>query len=207
MSNSTMQTRTLAARLAACAGVAILVSCAGNADTESTGASQSALNAQPERAVGIQTGVAAPPRTVMSFRTSYGVDGPFIDDTSIRGVKGDELPWTIAGIEGSLDAAGRLRIQVRGLVFSNDDIVPASLRGINDEEKFRALVSCISEGEDGKIHTVNVTTTGFQATQLGDSHIDTTVKLPKACLAPVIFIMAGTEDKWFAVTGVELEGD
>jgi hypothetical protein len=29
------------------------------------------------------------------------------------------------------------------------------------------------------------------------------VTLPNPCVAPVVFILAGSEDKWFAVTGFE----
>ena len=50
-----------------------------------------------------------------------------------------------------------------------------------------------------------ITTDGFPATPSGDSEIDTTVELPSPCVAPVVFVIAGSEDKWFAVTGVELE--
>jgi hypothetical protein len=33
------------------------------------------------------------------------------------------------------------------------------------------------------------------------------VTLPNPCVAPVIFVLAGSEDKWFSVTGFESEGD
>jgi len=38
-----------------------------------------------------------------------------------------------------------------------------------------------------------------------NSSIDTFVSLPKQCVAPIIIVMAGSEDFWFAVTGVESE--
>jgi hypothetical protein len=31
------------------------------------------------------------------------------------------------------------------------------------------------------------------------------VTLPEECVAPIVFVVAGSEDKWFAVTGVSLE--
>ena len=31
--------------------------------------------------------------------------------------------------------------------------------------------------------------------------------LPNPCVAPVIFVLAGSEDKWFSVTGFEAEED
>ena len=99
---------------------------------------------------------------------------------------------------------GHLRISVRGLVFANDDSVPPELRGINDETEFRGLVSCLVENGK-KIGTVNITTAGFPATRSGDSDIDTFVTLPGQCVAPIIFVMSGSEDKWFSVTGGEAE--
>src|SRR5437016_14237855 len=81
---------------------------------------------------------AEPPGTVIiSFGTMYGVDGPFVDSTFIRGVRGDELPWEVGSARGSLTSDGHLRINVRGIVFANDPSVPANLRGINDESQFR----------------------------------------------------------------------
>ncbi len=145
---------------------------------------------------------AQPGTVILSFGTMYGVDGPFIDSTFIRGVRGDELPWIVGSARGSLTTDGHLRLGVRGIVFANDASVPANLRGINDESQFRGLVSCLIENGK-KIGTVNITTVGFPATQSGDSDIDTFVALPGQCVAPIIFVMSGSEDKWFAVTGAE----
>jgi len=147
--------------------------------------------------------LAAPGRDIISFGSMYGVDGPFINDTSIRGVLGDELPWTIRSARGSLTTDGHLRVTVRGLVFANDPSVPPELRGINDETQFRALVSCLVEKNKNKIGTVNITTAGFPATRSGDSDIDTFVNLPDQCVAPIIFVLSGSEDKWFSVIGAE----
>jgi len=135
----------------------------------------------------------------------YGVDGPFVGDANpIRGVVGDELPWEVASARGRLDTDGHLRIHVRGLVFTHDPEVPPDKQGINDEEDFRALVSCLSEDESqSAITTVNVTTEGFPATPTGDSDIDAMVALPSPCVAPIVFVLSGSEDKWFAVVGFE----
>ena len=44
-----------------------------------------------------------PPRVILRFGTSYGVDGPFLGATnSIRGIPGDDLPWEVERIEGIL---------------------------------------------------------------------------------------------------------
>jgi hypothetical protein len=135
----------------------------------------------------------------------YGVDGPFLGGAfAIRGVEGDELPWEIDDVHGRLDADGHLSLRIRGLVFKDEEGVPEELRGINDETEFRAAVSCLTE-EGDQVTTVNVVTRGFPATRSGDSVIRTTVELPNPCVAPVVLVLAGSEDKWFAVTGFESE--
>jgi hypothetical protein len=146
-----------------------------------------------------------PGRTLIAFDTMYGVDGPFLGDAfAIRGVEGDEAPWEIDEVRGNLDAEGHLTILVKGLVFKDDPSVPPELRGKNDEAEFRGLVSC--ETEDGdQVVTRNVVTRGFHATTTGNSVIRATVDLPNPCVAPIVMVLAGSEDKWFAVTGFESE--
>ena len=145
-------------------------------------------------------------RVLLSFQTMYGVDGPFVGEGNpIRDVIGDELPWEIAkSIKGKLDTAGHLKITVRGLVFKDDPSVPAELIGKNDEAEFRGLVSCLSE-EGKSVVTKNVLTPGFPATVEGDAVIDTQIELPNPCVAPIVMVLAGSEEKWFAVTGFEAE--
>ena len=141
---------------------------------------------------------------VLAFTTLVGVDGALVDSDAIRGVKGDELPWEVGEASGFLTAGGRLHISVRGLVFPSDDpAVPEELRGINDESHFRGLVSVV--GEDGAVQ--NLATDPFPASRRGSSEINAKVTLPDYSFAPIIFILAGSEDKWFAVTGVEASGE
>jgi hypothetical protein len=146
-------------------------------------------------------------RKILTFSTMYGVDGPFVgEDNPIRDVIGDELPWTVDGfIIGDLDTRGHLRILVHGLVFADDPSVPPNLVGTNDEADFRGLVSCLVEADDGTVQTQNVVTDGFPATVHGDSYIHATIELPDTCVAPIVMVLAGSEDKWFAVTGFESE--
>lgn len=139
----------------------------------------------------------------LAFGSMYGVDGPFVNSAAIRGVLGDELPWQVKSAHGLLTTDGRLHITVRGLVFTNDPEVPANLRGINDEATFRGLVSCLSESAAGALITVNVATSGFRATRSGDSEINARITLPDPCVAPIVFVLSGSEDKWFAVIGHE----
>lgn len=144
---------------------------------------------------------------ILTFDTMYGVEGPFLGETNaIRGVVGDEAPWEIEHfIKGRLTKSGRLQIVVRGLVFGDDPtLVPPELIGKNDEENFRGLVSCLTE-EGETVVTRNVETAGFPADEDGNSFIDARIDLPNPCIAPVVFVMAGSEEKWFAVTGFEHE--
>ena len=145
------------------------------------------------------------PQLIVAFRTMYGVDGPFLGSTNeIRDVEGDDLPWVVRSARGSLDSTGHLRIQVRGLVFADDPLVPPELVGTNDDDEFRGLVSCLTEVGD-TVTTQNVATKGFPATPTGDSNIDAHVDLPNPCVAPIVFVLGGDEDKWFAVMGFESE--
>jgi hypothetical protein len=140
---------------------------------------------------------------LLSFSTMFGVDGAYVEEANaIRGVAGDELPWEVEGsATGRLTETGRLVITVRGLVFKSAPPVPRELWGKNDEAEFRALVSCL----DDTASVVNVVTAGFPATRVGDSDIDAQLQLPETCVAPLVFVLSGSEDKWFSVTGMEAE--
>jgi len=150
--------------------------------------------------------------SVMSFTSMAGVDDSFLNNTVVRGVKGDELPWDVGTVNGSLSTDGHLQLNVTGIVFADDPLVPPELRGINDEDEFRAVVSCLTNGRHndtgdspghghGLVGTRNIFTDGFPATRTGDSNMDAMVTLPNPCVAPIIFVVAGSEDKWFSVTG------
>ena len=143
--------------------------------------------------------------TLLAFHSMYGVDGPFVGNTFLlRGFPGDELPWTIASAAGRLDTDGHLTVRIRGLVFTDDKEVPPQMRGINDESEFRAVVSCVSEKGERVVRR-NVITEPFPATRTGNAYIRTTIELPNPCVAPTVLILAGSEDKWFAVVGFESE--
>ena len=144
---------------------------------------------------------------ILAFDTMYGVEGPLLDPANaIRGIVGDEAPWEIEHfIRGRLDTSGRLRIAVKGLVFADDPLSPPDFIGKNDEPTFRAVVSCLTEDPQGAIVVENVTTDPFPASLEGDSFIHQDLELPNPCIAPIIFVTAGSEEKWFAVTGFESE--
>jgi hypothetical protein len=142
-------------------------------------------------------------KTLLAFQTMYGVDGPFVgEENPVRGVIGDELPWEIEAVDGKLETNGHLHLEVRGLVFADEPGVPPDIIGTNDEDQFRALVSCLTEKGD-KVVEANVVTRGFPATPQGDSVIDAHLQLPNPCVAPIVMVLAGSEDKWFAMTGFE----
>lgn len=144
-----------------------------------------------------------PKKPLLDFQSMYGVDGPFLGDGNpIRDTIGDELPRTIKSVKGQLFTNGQLTIQVRGLVFADDPQVPADKRGVNDETQFRGLVSCLTE-EGDQVVAKNVVTPSFPATTTGNANVKATVSLPNPCIAPIVMILGGSEDKWFAVTGFE----
>ena len=159
-------------------------------------------------ASGRHHGDAAALPNILTFDTMYGVEGPFLGEgNALRGVVGDEAPWEVEHfIKGRLAKNGRLQIVVRGLVFADDPSVPPDLVGKNDEETFRGLVSCLTE-EGETVVTANVETGGFPADEEGNSFIDEKLDLPNPCIAPIVFVMAGSEEKWFAVTGFESEDE
>jgi hypothetical protein len=136
---------------------------------------------------------------IIAFGTMYGVDGPFVGHTQIRNVRGDEQPWAVGSASGYLTSDGHLVINVTGIVFA-PGAQPPSIVGTNDEATFRGLVSCLVENKN-TVSTVNISTAGFPATTSGNSNIDAHITLPPQCVAPIIFVMSGSEDKWFAVTG------
>ena len=146
------------------------------------------------------------PPALIAFGSMYGVDGPFVGDTNpLDDIPGDELPWEIESARGRLDVDGNLVLAVRGLVFANEpDLVPPNLIGTNDEDQFRATVSCLTEQGNAVVRQ-NVTTEGFPADHEGNSFIHAHLTLPNPCVAPAVFVLAGSEDKWFAVTGFESE--
>lgn len=154
-------------------------------------------------------GGQSPNAKILTFSTMHGVFGPFLSDLNpIRGVIGDDLPWVVRGsAKGKLDRTGRLKIRIKGLVFPNDPSVPPELRGINDEPSFRALVSCMTVTAQDQVVTTNVSTGNFAANSRGDSNIEAALQLPNPCLAPIIFILGGSDGTWFAVSGVESAAD
>jgi hypothetical protein len=118
----------------------------------------------------------------------------------VRGLAGGGLPWMIRSATGSLRQNGHVLVIVRGLVLANASSVPAALRGKNPVPDFRAIVSCQAIGSGNTATVDNVSTGNFKATMAGNSKIDAKVKLPRPCIAPIIFVTA-PNSAWFAATG------
>jgi hypothetical protein len=108
----------------------------------------------------------------------------------------------IRSATGSLKQNGRVLVVVRGLVLANQPSVPAALRGTNPIADFRAIVSCQSIGTGNAATIVNVSTGNFTASKTGNARISARVRLPKPCIAPIVFVTAPAgSNAWFAATG------
>jgi hypothetical protein len=138
--------------------------------------------------------------TVLRFDTMAPVTGPYVGTANpLRGVPGGGLPWMIRSAKGSLERDGRLVVKVRGLVLAKQSPVPAALQGTNPLADFQAIVSCQSIGAGDSATIANVTTGGFKANPAGDSVIVARVKLPRPCIAPIVFVTG--PGIWLAATG------
>jgi len=138
--------------------------------------------------------------TVLRFDTMAPVTGPYVGTANpLRGVPGGGLPWMIRSAKGSLEHDGRLVVRVRGLVLADEAPVPAALQGTNPLADFQAIVSCQSIGAGGTATVANVTTGDFTASPAGNSTIVARVKLPRPCIAPIVFVTG--PGIWLAATG------
>ena len=142
----------------------------------------------------------ADPGTILRFDVMTPVTGPYVGTSHpIRMVPGGGLPWMISEGSGSLSRDGRLQVRVHGLVLADNSAVPANLRGTNPVADFEAIVSCQTI-TGGTATVTNVSTGQFPASPTGNADIKARVKLPKPCIAPVVFV-ASPGGAWFAATG------
>ena len=172
--------------------IGLLLTAVGSAALVSTAAVQGVAAAAGE--------AAHPAAVVLSFDTMAPVTGPYVGTPNpIRGIAGGGLPWIITSGRGTLRANGQVSISVRGLVLARTSSVPPALRGTNPVKDFVAIVSCQSIGKGGTATVVNRTTRKFPASKAGNSRIQGMVKLPRTCIAPIVFV-AGP-GFWLAATG------
>ena len=151
--------------------------------------------------LGASAPAGADPGTILKFTTMTPVTGPYVGAANpIRTVPGGGLPWMISSGTGSLTRDGHLQITVVGLVLADAAPVPASLRGTNPVPDFVGIVSCQAISASGKAIVVNVKTGQFAASMAGNATIKAKVKLPRPCIAPIVFVAAPT-GAWFAATG------
>lgn len=148
-------------------------------------------------------------RTVLKFQSMVGVPKAYTGARSpIRGINGGGLPWVVASASGELKESGALKVKVRGVVFdpSDLDVIGRGLANQNTVANFRAIVSCQSIDAAGVANVVNVSTdlfpatTGFAADGGGNAEIETTLSLPRPCIAPIIFVTSPA-GSWFTATG------
>lgn len=138
--------------------------------------------------------------TVLRTETMAPVVRPYTGAANaIRGVNGGGVPWALTAGRVKLDAAGNLRVDVRGL------IVP-QIGNFNPAAFFRATVSCLSIDAGGNPVTRNIPTTNGAEVMIGDpkdgnARIRAQVELPKPCIAPIVFVTSAN-GSWFATTGL-----
>jgi hypothetical protein len=137
-----------------------------------------------------------PGSTVLKFKTMVGTVAPYTGAANaIRGVPGAGAPWSIDTANGKLDENGDLSIKVTGLIITGT--------GANPVPTFRAVVSCQSIA-GGAAVVVNRVTAPFPASTAGDAAFKGNLDLPSPCIAPIVFVTAGTGNPpgvWFSVTG------
>ncbi len=144
--------------------------------------------------LGIDVAAAGENPDILKFETMVGNSGPFIGMMNpIRGVPAGGAPWVVlGGAVGELKQDGQLTIEVRGLVLASTHMNPSP--------NFRGLVSCLGIGDAGEVVEVNLSTEDFPADMDGNSDIESAVKLPTPCFAPIIFVTSPA-GSWFAITG------
>jgi hypothetical protein len=122
------------------------------------------------------------------------VTGPFVGPANpIRGFGGGGAPWVIASGSGELAANGELEVRVRGLVLERT--------GVNPFTQFGVFVSCLTTADPTGANPISAGL--FAATPTGDMDAETTISLPRPCVAPIVFVTSPTTPaRWFATTGV-----
>jgi hypothetical protein len=134
---------------------------------------------------------------ILSFKTLFPLEAPYIGPTTIRGIPGAGAQWAITQGSGELHVNGRLKVRTKGLIVVK--------LGKNPITMFQAVVSCMSIGAGPSATVVNVSTDPYPADMQGDSLVNTHIDLPSPCIAPIIFVaipasMSGAQ-RWIAVTG------
>ena len=146
------------------------------------------------------------PKVILQSNTMVGVSGAFVGDANpVRGIPGDDEPWTAPKtVAVRLTSSGSLFIFVRGLLIEDGPNVPPEDVGTNPDDTFKGVVSCLTE-ENGMVVEKNVPTKPFPADKHGNSIISQKLSLPSPCVAPIVMVLDGDANAWFAMTGFESE--
>jgi hypothetical protein len=144
------------------------------------------------------TPVQASDHKILVFDTMVGIPQAFTGTQNpIRNINGGGLPWMLTSADGSLNASGKLDLDIEGLVLA-----AGPNAGTNPIANFRVIVSCLTN--DGSVDNVVSglfpATTGAAVDGGGNAKIKTTLTLPQPCIAPLIFVTS-PGGAWFAVTG------
>jgi hypothetical protein len=115
---------------------------------------------------------------------------------TIRGVLPGGAPWTLTRGRTRLTRAGRLSVDVEGLVITATN---TSLDGTTGPvTKVAASLTC--EASTPSV----VSTATVPLSPEGDARIDERIALPKTCLAPIVLVRANSSSgPWIAATGFE----
>jgi hypothetical protein len=106
---------------------------------------------------------------------------------TLFGVSGGGVAWQLDEGQATLTAAGRLHVEVEGLVLLSS--------GVNPIPTGVAIVTCSG--------VVAATTDAVPFSSSGNAEVDATVSLPSPCFAPAVLFAGVTPngDRWFAATG------
>ena len=153
---------------------------------------------------------SADDENILRFETMVGNRRPYVGPAgAIRGVNGAGRPWVIRSADGRLEADGKFKLEVEGVVFDPNDQsnIDAGLAGRNTVEQFGAIVSFQSVDASGAPNVVNLrvgavpATLGAAKDGGGNAEFEAKLDLPKPCIAPIVFVTNTTFAGWFAATG------
>jgi hypothetical protein len=120
---------------------------------------------------------------------------------AIGSINGAGAPWVIGTAKAVLSVDGTFELKFTDLLFDpNDPILPASLRGTNNQATMRAGVSCLTTtgARAAALTSPFPVTTGTGA---GDGRVEAVLTLSSPCIAPVVLITNAAGTSWFAAAG------
>lgn len=120
------------------------------------------------------------------------------DGTSIGGVNACGKVWKIKSGEVELDRDGDLEVEIKGLVL--DDASTGEFNGTADGVT-QVVVSLVCGGSKA---AVVAETDRFALSKNGKADIETKLRMPSQCIAPIILVREIWDGKvggWLAATG------